>query len=92
MPRQLLAPRIDDDQRGAPLGGVLDEGGGDRVVLLRPRADNDDNVGFERGGERRGDGARADPLDQCCDRGGMTEARAVIDVVRAETRTYQFLK
>ena len=40
--RQRLAARIHDDQLGAALGGVLDEGRGDRVVLGRVGADDDD--------------------------------------------------
>ena len=40
MARQRLPPRIDHDQFGAALGGVLDEGGGDRMVDRRIGADH----------------------------------------------------
>ena len=32
MAHQVLAARVDDDQLGAALGGLLEEGGGDRMV------------------------------------------------------------
>ena len=40
-----LAARIHHDQLGAALGGLLEEGGGDRMVLGRIGADDDDDVG-----------------------------------------------
>ena len=43
--RQRLAARVHDDQRRAALGRVLEEGRGDRVVLGRVGADDDDDVG-----------------------------------------------
>ncbi len=42
---QGLAARIHDDQLGAALGRLLEEGGGDRMVLGRVGADDDDDVG-----------------------------------------------
>src|SRR5690606_39888951 len=40
----LLAARVHHDDLGAALGRVLQEGGGHRVVLSRPRADDDHAV------------------------------------------------
>ena len=49
---QRLAARIHDDQGLALLGRLLEIGGGDRVVLGRVGADDDDHVGVLGGGER----------------------------------------
>ena len=40
-----LPARVHDDQLGAALGRLLEEGGGDRMVLGRVGADHDDDVG-----------------------------------------------
>ena len=40
-----VAARVHHEHLGAALGGLLEEGRGDRVVLGRPRADDDDHVG-----------------------------------------------
>ncbi len=52
VPHQGMAARVHDKHLGAALGRLLEEGGGDRVVLGRPRADDDDDVGIQRRGER----------------------------------------
>ena len=61
---QGLAARVHDDELGAALGRVLEEGRGDRMVLGRVGADDDDHVGVLGGHERRRHGARADALHQ----------------------------
>ena len=48
----------------AALDRVLEEGRGDRVVLDRVGADDDDHVGILGRHERRRHGARADRLEQ----------------------------
>src|SRR5581483_12289018 len=42
--------------------------------------------------ERVRDGARADRLEERRDGGGVAEARAVVDVVRAEDRAHELLE
>ena len=53
MPLQGLAARVHDDQRRAALRRLLEEGRGDRMILGRVGADDDDDVGILRGHERR---------------------------------------
>ena len=53
----VLPARVHDDQLGAALGRVLEEGGGDGMVLGRPRADDDDAVAVLGRRERRRDRA-----------------------------------
>ena len=89
---QRLAARVHHDERLAALGGLLEVGRGDRVVLGRVGADHDDHVGVHRRGERRGDRARADVLQQRRDRGGVAQPRAVVDVVGAEAGADQLLE
>ena len=87
-----LAARIHDDELRAALGRLLEEGGGDRMVLGRIGADDDDDVGIlalvEGGGDRR----RADRLEKRRNRGGVAQSRAVIDVVGAEAGAHEFLE
>ena len=52
MARQRLAPRIHHDQFGAALGGVLDEGRGDRMVYRRIGADHPYDFSIRSGRER----------------------------------------
>ena len=54
---QGLAARVHDDELGAALGRVLEEGRGDRMVLDRVGADHDDHVGVLGGHEGRRHGA-----------------------------------
>ena len=88
---QRLAARVHDDQRLAALGRLLEVGRGDRMVLGRIGADHDDHLGVLDRGERRGDRARADVLEQRCHGAGVAQPRAVIDVVRAEAGADQLL-
>ena len=89
---QRLAARIDDDELGAALRRLLEEGRGDRMVLGRIGADDHHHVGMLDLVEGRGHGARADALDQRRHRRGMAEPRAVIDIVVAEARADQLLE
>ena len=77
---------------GAAFGRLLEEGRGDRVVLGRLRADDDDDVGVLRGGERRRHRARADPFHQRRDRRGVAQPRAMVDIVAAEAGAHQLLE
>ena len=86
----VLPARVHDDQLGAALGRVLEEGRGDGMVLGRPRADDDDAVGILGGRERRRHGARVQALHQRRHRRGMAQPRAVIDVVGAEALRISF--
>ena len=84
--------RVDDDQLGAALGRLLEEGRGDRMVGGRARADDDDAVGLQRvveGGRHR---ARADAFHQRGDRRGVAEPRAVVDIVGSKTLAHQLLE
>ncbi len=71
---------------------LLEEGGGDGVVLDRVGADDDGAVGVLDLVEGGGDGARADVLHQRRDRGGVAEPGAVVDVVVAEALPDQALE
>ncbi len=86
-----LTPRVHDDELGTCLGRVLEERRRDRVIDGRIRPDDDDDVRVRGLCERCCDRARADAFQQGCNRGGMAQARAVVDVVRAETDADQFL-
>ena len=88
----VLPARVHDDQLGAALGRVLEERGGDGMVLGRPRADDDDAVAVLGGRERRRHGAGVQPLHQRRDGGGVAQPRAVIDVVGAEALPDQLLE
>ncbi len=87
-----LAARVHHHELGATLGGLLEEGGGDRMVLGRIGADHDDNVGVLALVESSGHGGRADAFEKSRDRRGMTQPGAVIDIVGAEARAHQFLE
>ena len=87
-----LAARVHHDEVGAALGGLLEEGGGDRMIFGRVGADHDDDVGILALVERRGHGRRADAFHQRGDRGGMAQPRAVIDIVGAEAGAYELLE
>ena len=90
--RQRLPARVDHDQLGAALGRILDIGRGYRMIDGRIGADHDDHIGVHRGGKRRRHRARIQPLHQRCDRGGVAQPRAVIDVVGAEAGAHQLLE
>ena len=86
-----LAARVHNDQRGAPLGRILDESGGDGVVLGWVGADDDDGLSVSGFRERRGDGARADGLHQRCHRTRVAEPRAMVNIVGAKAGAHQLL-
>ena len=64
VPHQGVAARVHDEHLGAALGRLFEERGGDRMVLCRPRADDDDDVGIQCRRERCGDRAGPGPLHQ----------------------------
>src|SRR6478736_5315236 len=85
-------PRGSIDELRAALGRLLEEGRGDRMVLGRIGADDDDDIGVlalvERGGHRR----RADALQQGRHRRRVAKPRAVVDIVGAEAGAHQLLE
>ena len=87
-----LAARIHHDELGAALGRLLEEGRGDRMVLGRVGADDDDDVGVLALVEGRGHRGRADAFQQRRHRRGVAEPRAVVDVVGAEAGAHQLLE
>jgi hypothetical protein len=89
---QRLAARVEHDEFRTALGGLLEIGGSDGVVLGRVGADDDDDVGILHRGERRGNGARADGLHQGGDRRGMAQPGAVVDIVAVEAGAHELLE
>ena len=87
-----LPARVHHHQLGAALGRLLEEGGGDRMVLGRVGADDDDEVGILALVEGRGHRRRADAFQQRRDRGGVAQPRAVVDIVGAEAGAHQLLE
>ena len=92
MALERLPARIHHDELGAALGRLLEEGGGDRMVLGRIGADDDDDVGILALVEGRGHRRRADAFEQRRHRRGVAQPRAVIDIVGAETGAHEFLE
>ena len=90
--RELGAARVGDDQLGAVLRRVLHPGGGHRMVDRRIGADHQHHLGVHHVAHLVGDRARADALEQRRHRGGMAQARAMVDVVGAETGAHQLLE
>ena len=80
---QGLAPGVHHDE-GRLLCRLLEEGGGDGVVLGGVGADHDDDVGVLARGERGGHCPRADAFEERNDRRGVAQPRTVVDVVGAE--------
>src|SRR5665213_3557577 len=76
-----LPARVHHDELGAALGRLLEEGGGDRVVLGRVGADHDDEIGIFALVESRGHRRRTDAFEQRGDRRGVAQPRAVIDII-----------
>ena len=87
-----LAARVDDDQLRAAPARLLEERGRDGVVGRRVRAGEDRDVGVDDVAVGRRDRAGADALQQRGDARGVAQARAVVDVVRAEARADQLLE
>ncbi len=92
MARQRLPARVHHDQLGAALGRVLDEGRSHRVIDRRIGADHDDDFGVHRGRERRRHCAGIQAFHQGCDRRGVAQPGAVIDIVGAEAGAHQLLE
>ena len=92
MALERLAARVHHDELGAALGRLLEEGRGDRMVLGRIGADDDDDVGILALVEGRGHRRRADAFEQRRHRRGVAQPRAVIDIVGAEAGAHQFLE
>ena len=85
-------PRGSMTIRRARLCRLLEVGRRDRMILGRVGADDDDHVGVLDRAEGRTHGAGADAFEQRRHRGGMAQARAVVDVVGAEAGAHQLLK
>ncbi len=92
VPREIDAARVGDDQVGAAADGVLDPGGGDRMVGRRVGPDDEDEVGVRDVAHGVRHGGRADALEQRRHARRMAQARAVIDVVRAQAGPHQLLE
>src|ERR1035437_649900 len=89
---QLDHPRIDDDQIRAMPRGLLDAGARHRVAVRRVRAAAEDGLGDLDLIERGCRGARAERHLHRRGGGRMADARATIDVVRAEDDPREFLR
>src|SRR5436305_12258577 len=84
MALERLAARIGNDQGRAALGGLFEISRGDRMVFGRIGADHENDFGILAFVEGRRYRAGADPLHQRRHRGGVTEPRAMIDIVGAK--------
>jgi len=62
------------------------------MIFRRSGADDDDDLGIRRGREGRRHRARAYPLHQCRDRGGVAEPRAMVDIIVAEAGAHELLE
>src|SRR3954449_1685378 len=87
-----LAPRVDHDELRPAAAGLLEERRRDRVVGRRVRARQDRDVGVDDVAVRRRHRARPDALEERGDARGVAQARAVVDVVRAEARADELLE
>ena len=85
-------PRVGDDQGGAVVGGLLDEGRRHRVVVGGVGADDENGVGVQGVGKRVRHRAAADLVQQGGDRRGVAQPRAVVDVVGAEDGANELLE
>ena len=92
MIRHLGPTRIGHDERRAALGRLLHERRRHRVVVGGVGADDENGLGLQTIGERIGHRTAANLLHQGRYGGGMTQPRAVIDVIGAEHRADQLLK
>ena len=91
-PRQRGVPWVADHQLGAAVDGILDPGGGNRVVHGRVGPDEEYEVGVRNVGNRVADGARANTLQECCDRTRMAQPGAVVDMAAAHGLPHEFLE
>src|SRR3954463_14082581 len=87
-----LAARVDDDELRAAATGLLEERRRDGVVGRRVRAGEDGDVGVDDVAVGGRHGARADALEEGGDARRVAQARAVVDVVRAEARADELLE
>ena len=92
MTLERLAARIHHHELRAALGRLLEKGRGDRMILGRIGADDDDEIGILALVEGRGHRRRADAFEQRRHRRGVAQPGAVIDIVGAETGAHQFLE
>ena len=83
---------IENGHSGAPVHGLFHVGRGDGVVVFRIGTDHEDDIGFKDLLEGVGDRPAADRLGKGRHGRGVTEARAVVDVIGAEDHPDQFLK
>ena len=90
--RQVAPARIDDDQLEAVLARLLEEARCDRVIGGRVRARHQGRLGVLDIAVGRGDGAAPDALEQGGNARRVTQARAVVDVVRPPGRADQLLE
>src|SRR5450759_3964212 len=86
-----LPARVHHHQLGAALGRLLEESGGDRMVLGRVGPDDNNKVGILALVEGRGHRGRADAFQQRRHRGGVAQPRAVVDIVGAKAGAHQLL-
>ena len=84
--------RIHDDELGAILGRVLHPCRGHGVIDRGIGPDDDHDLGLRHVHDRVRDRTRPQALEQGRHRRGVAEARAVVDVVGAETRSNQLLE
>ena len=87
----LGAVGFDQDQPAAALHGILHKGRGDRVIIIRARADHDDHLRVRAVGDLVGDRRRADGLQQGGHGRGVTQARAMIHIIAAKPDAHQLL-
>ena len=85
-------PRVDVDDLRAAAAGLLEERAGDGVIRRRVGTGDDDDVGVGDVAVGGGHRARADALEQRCNRRGVTQPGAVVDVVRAEPGAQELLE
>ena len=83
---------VNDNQRGAALGRLLEKGGCNRVVFSRVGADHQRHIGIVHIPEDIRHGAGTDGLLHSRDRGGVTQAGAVVHIVGAEHRADELLE
>ena len=89
---ELDTARIDDDQRGASPQRLFDPGTDDGVVLGGVRPAHHDRVGVLDVGERARRRSRAERESQPGSTRRVTDARATVDIVRAEHEPGELLK
>ena len=92
MARELGTARVGENKLGAGLDRILDPRRRHRVIDDRIGADQQHDFGLHHVHDRIRHRARADAFQQCRDARRMAQARAVIDVVRAETGADELLE